>query len=543
MKKLIIVLTVGLLLLPSGMKAQHDPKEMGLSAITMESIKAQLEFLASDWTEGRETGTRGIYLAGDYVASMFKYAGVKGAGDMGGRGSMMRMRRGAPGAAPERSYFQNFTLLQTMPGGSSYLSVKNGSKNFVFEDGIDFTIPRARSSARISAPAIFVGYGIVSDAFGIDDLAGADVEGKVVIRMSGFPGQDDPESEMYKKFMADRMAAYRLSRSKNSALEEKGALAVIDITPGRDISNNLGVYIDNMNMSPNEGRSNPESIRLSLDNSSSSGMLSLSVTQKVIDAILSGSGIDPLSFAEDAARGAGKFKAIELKGVSLDINKEVIKRRVRVRNVVAMIEGEDKDEFIVVGAHMDHLGMSGGRVWNGADDNASGTVGVMTIAKAFASAGVKPKRSVIFCAWTGEEKGLLGSNYWANNPSYGSIENCRFYLNFDMISRDANNDPGRVNVGVTYNKDYPYLEELSKKNAEEFGLKMQFNYRAQENPTGGSDYTAFTNNGVPIIAVMAAMHDEYHTTADHIELINWDKMLEIIKLGFLNMWDIANSDF
>lgn len=540
MKKIVLILSLGMLLIPTMLKAQHDPKEMGLSAITMESIKGQLEFLASDWTEGRETGTKGMYLAGDYVASMFKYSGVQGGGDMG-RGMMSR--RGAPRTAPERSYFQNFTLLETVPGGSSSLKVKNGSKEYVFQDKVDFTIPRANSSASISASVIFVGYGIESDDFNIHDLAGADVNGKIVIRLSGFPGQNDQESEMYKKFMADRMAAYRLNRAKNEALENMGALAVIDITPGRDISNNMGVYIDDMALSPNEGRNNTESRRLSMDNSGSGGLVSISVTDKVINSILSNSGIDPLKFEQQAAKGNSKFKAIDLKGVKIDVNTTVVKRRVRVRNVVAMIEGEIKDEFIVVGGHMDHLGMSNGRVWNGADDNGSGTVGVMTIAKAFAATGVKPKRSVIFCAWTGEEKGLLGSTYWANNPSFGTIDNCKFYLNFDMIARDANNDTAKVNVGVTYNKDYPYLEEISRKNSEEYGLKMNFNYRAQENPTGGSDYTAFTQNGVPIIAVMAAMHDEYHTPADELSLINWDKMLEIVKLGFLNMWDIANSDF
>jgi Zn-dependent M28 family amino/carboxypeptidase len=208
-----------------------------------------------------------------------------------------------------------------------------------------------------------------------------------------------------------------------------------------------------------------------------------------------------------------------------------------------MIEGENPDEIVVVGGHMDHMGMSGGRVWNGADDNASGTVGVMTIARAFAATGVKPKRTVVFCAWTGEEKGLLGSEYFTKFPPVGSIDQVKFYLNYDMISRDAQNDTARVNVGVTYNKDYPYLEELSRKNTEEYGLKMNYSYRAQENPTGGSDYTAFSENKIPIIAVMAAMHPEYHTTADQVELINWDKMLDIIKLGFLNVWEIANSDF
>jgi len=334
-----------------------------------------------------------------------------------------------------------------------------------------------------------------------------------------------------------------LMRNKNDKLAELGALAVIDITPGVDIGNSLGVNIDDMDLSPNESNRNPESLRLSLDSGDPAGPVTITATQKVIDAILNNSGIDIDKYVKDAASGNANFKATDIKNVTVNVSTSVTKRRVNVRNVVAMVEGEKKDEFIVVGAHMDHLGMSNGKVWNGADDNASGTVGVMTIARAFASTGVKPKRTVIFCAWTGEEKGLLGSAYWANKPSFGSIDQCKFYLNFDMIARDAENDTNKVNVGVTYNQDYPYLEEISKKNTEEYGLKMNFQYRAQENPTGGSDYTAFTNQGVPIIAVMAAMHEEYHTPIDHISLVNWDKMLEIIKLGFLNMWDIANSDF
>ena len=545
MKKLTLLFVFFTLISLSHAFSQNSPKEKGLEVITIEAIKAQLEFLASDWTEGRETGTRGIYMSGDYVASMFKFVGAKPGGDMGSRGGMgmMRMRRGAPTTPPERSYFQNFTLLQTLPGGSSSLVVNNSGKEYIFQDMVDFTIPRANASAKVSAPVIFVGYGIDSKEFGINDFAGVDVRGKVVLRLSGYPGQSDQNSEMYKKFAADRRAMYMLMRSKNVKLAELGALAVIDITPGVDIGNSLGVTIDDMNLSPNESTRNPESLRFSMDNASSSGPISITVTQKVIDAIMTNSGINIDKIVKDAATGTSKFKAVDLKNVKVNVSTEVKKRRVKVRNVVALIEGEKTDEFIVVGAHMDHLGMSGGKVWNGADDNASGTVGVMTIARAFAATGVKPKRTVIFCAWTGEEKGLFGSTYWASNPSFGTIGQCKFYLNYDMIARDAENDTNKVNVGVTYNKDYPYLEEISVKNVEDYGLKMNFQYRARENPTGGSDHTAFTNKGVPIQYFMAAMHPEYHTPADHIDLVNWDKMLEIIKLGFLNMWDIANSDF
>lgn len=353
---------------------------------------------------------------------------------------------------------------------------------------------------------------------------------------------NNPESKLRKIFAEDRTASRNFSRNRNQILQDKGAVAVIDVNPGFDIGNSFGEDYDGKNMSANEGSRNTEFTRLRLySNEVSSSLITISATEKIINALLDGSGVDLEKYANDAEKNS-KFKPVLLKS-KLALKSEVSQRRVNVRNVVAIVEGEKTDEFIVVGAHMDHMGMSNGRVWNGADDNASGTVGVMTIARAFAAAGVKPQRTVIFCAWTGEEKGLLGSTYWANNPSFGSIDQCKFYLNFDMIARDATNDTDKVNVGVTYNKDYPRLEEISKKNAEDFGLKMNFNYRAQEKPTGGSDYTAFTNNGVPIIAVMAAMHPEYHTPADELSLINWDKMLEIVQLGFLNMWDIANSDF
>lgn len=520
----------------------QTPKEKGLEAITMESIKAQLEFLSSDWTEGRETGTRGIFMAGDYVASMFKYAGVQPGGDL--MRSFARRGRNMGSSAPQRSYFQNFTLVETLPGGESSLKVTNGGRAYSFVDRVDFSIPRASASAEVSGNVVFVGYGIESDELGIHDLKGADLNGKVILKIAGFPGMNDQNSAIYKKLMEDRYAAYRIMRDVNNKIVEMGAAAIIEVTPGANMGNNLGVFVDDMNMSPNEGRSNPDFTRLRMDTDElSSAPLQVSVTEKVIKAILQGSDVNLEGYIASVNAGNSKFKPIELKGVKVDVTTEVKKRRVNVRNVVAMIEGKKKDEYVVVGGHMDHMGMSGGRIWNGADDNASGTVGVMTLAKAFAATGVQPERTVIFCAWTGEEKGLLGSTYFANNPTFGTKENCKFYLNYDMISRDAANDEEGVNVGVTYNSNFPALKEIQEKNVEEYGLKMSFNYRGQENPTGGSDYTAFTQNGVPIIAVMAAMHPEYHTPADHVELVNWEKMLEIIKLGFLTTWDIANSDF
>jgi Zn-dependent M28 family amino/carboxypeptidase len=227
---------------------------------------------------------------------------------------------------------------------------------------------------------------------------------------------------------------------------------------------------------------------------------------------------------------------------SVIVSTEVKTRRVRVRNVVAMIEGENPNEFVVVGAHMDHMGMEAGKVWNGADDNASGTVGVVMIAKAIAATGVKPKKSIVFCAWTGEEKGLLGSEYFTMYPPMGKISAVKFYLNYDMIGRDIATDTAKNKAGVTYTKAFPKLGEWTVGNLKKYNINLDVSIRSADAPSGGSDYTAFTKNKIPIVAWMAAMHPEYHQPSDHVSLINWEKMQSIIKLGFLQVWDAANND-
>ncbi len=541
-KSLILILVFAGIFFSNGIIAQESPQEKGLEAITIDAIKAQLEFLASDWTEGRETGTRGIYMAGDYVASMFKFSGVPGGGSLGrSMGRRMTIRRGTPQRS-ERTYFQNFTLLETLPGGHSSLSVQADNREFIFQENIDYTV-RASSSASVSGKLVFVGYGIESEDFGINEFSGADLNGKIAVRLSGLPGMDDEESAMNKKLMEDRMAAFQLMRSKDSKLEELGAIAVIDISPGISTSTMQGEYIDDMNMSPNESSRNAAFTRLRLDDEGlSAEMLTVTAGPRLAEAIIMNSNIDIDKYAKDAANKLEKFKPVEIPDTRINITTEVNKRRVNVRNVIAMIEGKKKDEFVVIGAHMDHMGMSGGRIWNGADDNASGTVGVMTIARAFAATGVQPERTVIFCAWTGEEKGLLGSEYFTRNPTFSSMDNCKFYINFDMIARDAEGDEEGLNVGVTYNSNYPEILDMCKRNVTDYGLKMNFEYRGQENPRGGSDYTAFSDSGVPVIAFMAAMHPDYHTPNDQVEFVNWEKMLDIIKLGFLNLWEEANKE-
>lgn len=549
MKKFLISTFTASFLLSTILLSQVSPKEKGLQAITADAIKGQLEFLSSDWMEGRATGEKGSYLAADYIASMFKVFGAAPAGDAGSFGG--RMQRMAPpsgqGASqftPQKSYFQNFTLVEVQPSGGSALSIKKGSQEYTFDEGVDFSVSRATMDIKFDAPLVFVGYGFVDKANGIDDFTGVDVKGKVIVRLTGFPGYNDNTSPMYKKLIGDNMMAqFEMSRKKSESVNKLGVLGIIDLTINNDVTKRWGVYKFNNNMAPAESgpRTNWSSMRLD-GKEISSNPVTITITERVSNLIIMEGGLDIARYEKEAAAGTLKFKPFMIPGMNAALAVNVNSKRVNARNVIAFIEGENPNEYVAVGAHMDHMGMDNGKIWNGADDNASGTVGVMTLAKAFAASGIKPKRSIVFCAWTGEEKGLYGSEYFTMYPSVGKISDYKFYMNFDMIARDAVNDTAKNMAGITYTKAFPRLEEITKSNAEQYKLNLKLNIRSQEAPTGGSDYTAFTENKIPVIAWMAAMHPDYHQPSDEVSLVNWNKMLDIIKLGYLQLWEAANGE-
>jgi hypothetical protein len=545
MKKLFLIMMI----LTQGsvirINAQISPKDKGLEAITLNAIKGQLEFLASDWTEGRGTGEKGYFLAADYVASMFKVFGAAPAGDVAATGGpRMPRNQSAPQVPRPKSFFQNFTLLESQPGGGSLLTIQKSGKEYTFEENVDLKVSRATLSGKFEAPLVFVGYGFVDKANGFDDFAGVDVKGKIIVRLSGFPGSGDINSDLYKKLVGDNpRSVFEISRKKDETLKNLGVSGVIEITPNTDVAKRWGVYKFDNNLAPAENnlRTNWTGMRLDGKEISSEPVI-LNVTERVVNLLLKDSGIDLVKYEKEAASGGVKFKPVQITGLKATITTNVNSRRINVRNVVAMIEGENTNEYVAVGAHLDHMGMDNGNIWNGADDNASGTVAVMTIAKAFATSGVKPKRTIIFCAWTGEEKGLLGSEYFTLYPVTGKITDYKFYMNFDMIARDNATDTAKNKAGITYTKAFPKLEDLTKTNIDQYKLNLNLNIRSAEAPTGGSDYTAFSDNKIPVIAWMAAMHPDYHQPSDQVNQVNWNKMLDIIKLGYLQLWDIANGE-
>ena len=229
---------------------------------------------------------------------------------------------------------------------------------------------------------------------------------------------------------------------------------------------------------------------------------------------------------------------------SVEKIKKVPHRIAPMRNILAKIEGRNPEEIVIVGAHYDHLGydpmLHGDQIYNGADDNASGVQAVLQVARAFLATGVQPERTTIFAFWDGEEKGLLGSKYFA--LTYPEIGKVKGYLNYDMIGRN-NNEANPKHVVYFYTEAYPMFGDWLKNDIVTYGLELDPNYRPWDNPVGGSDNGTFAKLGIPIIWYHTDAHPDYHMPGDHAERLNWDKVVDITKASFLAFWKLANEKY
>jgi hypothetical protein len=525
--------------------------EKGLAAITTEAVKGQLNFLASDWMEGRAVGTRGEYMAADYIASMFQVYGIQPFGDdaallFSGRRRMMQENIGPQ----PKTYFQSFSLIQYEPGEEHTFSVIAGSAGsesaIDFGYKTDFFVRTGTVGQSAKAQLVFVGYGFEDTEKGYSDLAKINLKGKIAVVLTGFPGHRDTSSVAYKKFVQDTpYARYLVDRNKAEKLEKAGAIAIIQVNPNADPMTGWSqnqIYQARTNYyEADKPLADYYDISMSLPSDSLTGNLPVfTVTTRLANELIKGTGLHFAEFEKTVALSMLPASR-ELTGKMVAFHTSVNSGVVKVRNVVGYIEGEKKNEFIVVGGHYDHLGKYDGYIWNGADDNGSGTVGVMTIAKAFAATGKKPEKSVIFAAWTGEEKGLFGSKYFVQQAMKKKM-NIVLNLNYDMIARDETGDTLKNMADLSYTKACPGIEELTKKNVADYKINLNMTYSASERPSGGSDHAPFAAEGIPIFYFMAAMHPDYHQPSDELSKVNWEKMTNIIRIGFLNTWEFANSN-
>jgi hypothetical protein len=533
MKRLILPLLAFYLTGLFPVYGQETPFEKGFKAITTDAIKAQLGFLASDWTEGREAGEKGEFLSADYIASMLRLYGVKPGGDYPpSSGSPAKLN------LPGRSYFQNFILLRTIPGNEQILKLvtTNGSTaktdNFTF--GVDFNLPSPVSDYEIEAPVVFAGYGYINGEYNFNDFGKIEIKGKFILKISGVPG-----------FAKEKLTPAQISEyaeELDDFARQMGAAGILEFNPNSIVTGRPGKK-DFNSMAPAEDMQRP--LRLNAiysvpEKKRTDNLIKITVSVRTANEILKGTGIVIEEYIKKADENK-QYTIPEMEGKSIYVRSSIKISSIAVRNVIGIIEGNKPDQVIVLGAHYDHMGMKNGYIWNGADDNASGTVGVMTLAKAMMESGQKPEKTIIIALWTAEEEGLLGSRYYVANLTY-PLKNLLLNINFDMISRYmADEEPNKVIM--TYSSSFHKFRDITEKNIHKYKIDLDVEYQPSPNPPGGSDHQSFVAAGIPVMRFKPGHREEYHTPADEIGTVDWDIMEKIIKISYANLWELANNNW
>ncbi len=526
MKKAITTGFIYLTALFSITYGQETPVEKGLRAITTDAIQAQLGFLASDWTEGRMTGEKGAFLSSDYIACMLQLYGVQPYGDY------LRSGRGG------RSYFQNFVLLKTAPGEDQVLKIKSSDgtlmKTTILTSNVDFTVRPSDPGVEIEAPVVFAGYGIINTKLKINDFSKLDVKGKFVLKIAGIPG--------FIRDMQDQAILSSALGETENYLRKMGAAGIIEFNPSATVVGSPDRK-EFENMSPSEYIPRPGDpyARYSIPAKKiPSALIRIVISVKAANEILNSSGID----LEDYMKKADANEPVNvpaLTGKYISLRTSMKTSQVAVRNILGVIEGKDPDHFIILGAHYDHMGMRNGYIWNGADDNGSGTVGVMTLARALTASGIKPEKTIIVALWTAEEEGLLGSRYFVQNTDI-PYKNILLNVNFDMISRYIAEDEQKK-VTMTYTASHPEFRDLTIANLRDHDIDLEVDYQPSDDPPGGTDHRSFVAVGVPVMRFKPGHREEYHTPYDEIRTINWDIMEKIIRISYTNIWELANKEW
>ncbi len=475
-------------------------------------LKADVAFLAADAQAGRGVGTEGIEASADHIAAAFAAAGLKP----------------APNA---EEFFQPFMIRgDAKVTGEPTLAFKGPDGRTIEPTSKEYSPLAIGSGAKLEGiPLMFLGYGITAkeDAKSLDydDYAGVDVKGKAVLVIRREPQMDDEKSV----FAGKQTTTYATFTHKATNAFQHGAAAVLFVNDLAGLKGN-----------------DDQLLRINGAGSEQNSPIPfIMITRKEADALLEAAGQPKLESLEKEIDGDLKPRSRPLEGWNLSASIKIDRQGVITKNVIGVLEGEGptKDETIVIGAHYDHLG-SGGltsgslapfsrNIHNGADDNASGTAMVMELARRLSKRADPLPRRMVFMAFSGEERGLLGSRHYVEHPLI-PLDKTVMMINFDMVGRlNDKSELTMVGVGST-----PGIEGIIDSLGSAAGFKVK-KVKGVSDGFGGSDHESFYNKKVPILFPFTGLHNDYHRPTDDTERINFPGMLRIADLGELLLLEIA----
>lgn len=468
---------------------QTASSPLPVADLSVERYFQHVSFLASDALKGRGNGTPELERAAEYIEAQFGMYGLKPAGDAG-------------------SFFQKFEITTgTEFGTGSSLTVDGAAA----KPDADFAIIPFSSAGSFDGPVVFAGYGITAPELHWDDYAGIDAAGKAVIVFRHEPGENDDRSP----FAGKDNTAHATFVNKAINAKNHGAKAIVFITD------------------PNNHESEEDVVGAATRDSDGAdmGILAVHATRDSLKPL-----VDKLNRTlSDVQRGIDtgmKPDSFELQGERIRIAADIQRVRKTVRNVIGAVPGSDdtlKNQWIVIGGHYDHLGLGDrnslapsevGRPHHGADDNASGTAGVLELARLVSRNRNLFGRSILFMAFAGEELGLFGSADFVNHPTV-PLDSIVGMINMDMIGRMTNDTVNVIGAGTSPNFK-PWLEESNKT----AGLKLTLSDSGHE----GSDHVSFNSKRIPSLFFFSGLHQDYHRPSDTADKINSAGAVRILSL-------------
>lgn len=526
---------------------------------SVDRLRKDVTYLASDMLDGRRTGTQGANDAAHYIAGEFSLLGL--------RPGMQVARPARTRGETRARYLQPFPYVSKVELGRNNLFVVNpghADDTIQFKVGEDWLPLGFSSNADIKgAEVVFAGYGISSSELKYDDYAVSNAKDRVAIVFAGTPDGENPHGQFVQAGQI---------RFKAAAARAAGARALLIIAHEEKL---------------NEDRL----ARLSYDNSGEAGIPVLVVSRKAAAEALGGS-LSDLSVFEKTAdsrgittnTGDGYSVARRLRQPSmraLNLSVDVLRREAPSHNVIGILPGSDpklKDEAIVIGAHYDHLGRGGqgslatreGEIHHGADDNASGTAGLIELARLFSTQRPKPRRTIVFIAFSGEEEGLIGSNYYVNHPVV-PLANTVAMINLDMIGRlnekrlvvggvgtaqqwramlDAQNLVQSATVSlnapaITVGASPPTMPIVVGANGRPvvtLDPTKHFFLTMTEDGYGPSDHSSFYAKQIPVLFFWTGTHADYHKPSDTAEKINYEGLARVVSFVANIVRDIDKND-
>jgi hypothetical protein len=479
--------------------------------ITIAELRDHIFYLSNDELEGRESGSPGFIKAQQYAVAQLVQAGLAAfSKDKDSR----------------QSFYQSFTINRYFPKSENQITILNNGIKQTFAIKDDFFIYSDNSfdTKELSGQIAFAGRGIKETAYGIDDFKNIDVKGRWVI-ISDLNGALGPSFE--KKLPPDILKKYANSRDKRKIIidnvKETGAIGIIAIPP----NNQLKVW-DQLVETILDRRIVREIPQMSLN----AAFPIIVIDSLIVEHIFWGEKYNPMTKAEP-------YKSFIFRNSMLALQKEYSLSDVATSNIVAIIEGSDpvlKNEFIVLGAHLDHLGERNGVVMNGANDNASGSAAVLEISEALVKS--KPKRSVICMLYTAEELGLIGSTYFTENPSV-PLDDIVACINIDMIGRLTPDVKGLAPFSPNPRLK-AIISQVYEKNKE---ISLDWTY-FENNPIIGtkSDNYPFEMKKIPAVSFFTGIDPDCHKPSDDAEKIDFEIVEKSCKLIYAVVLELANGN-